>query len=149
MIFALHPIIYFFFLGERGVHREVFIGGDLNINLVRGRPPSELNSVIEKLYRSTYYSTPQFGEETSFTQRLTGFFVPPVSCLYTLNLRSDDLSRLYFSRNASSTNLPDTPLISVTEHTRFRYDNYYYDSCKNRCSLSDLLLIFVDIIIYM
>ena len=109
----------------------------MNINLVRGRPPSELNSVIEKLYRSTYYSTPEFGEETGFTQRLTGFFVPPVSCLYTLNLRSDDLSRLYFSRNASSTNLPDTPLISVTEHTRFRYDNY--EPCKNCCSFnSDL-----------
>ena len=112
------------FLGERGVHREVFIGGNLDINFARQRPPSELNSVIEKLYRSTYYSTPQFGEETVFTQRLTGFFVPPVSCLYTFNLRSDDQSILYFSRNASTTDLPDTPLISVPQYTRFRYDNY-------------------------
>ena len=100
----------------------------MNIGLVRGRPPSELNSVVEKLYRSTYYSTPEFGEETSFTQRLTGFFVPPVSCYYTLNLRSDDHSLLYFSRNASTTDLPDTPLISVPQYTRLRYDNNYYDS---------------------
>ena len=121
----LHFILllnFIFFLGERGVHREVFIG-NTNIDFTRGRPPSELNSVIEKLYRSTYYSTPQFGEEVFFTQRLTGFFVPPVSCLYTLNLRSDDLSRLYFSRNASSTELPDTPLINVPHHTSFRYNN--------------------------
>jgi hypothetical protein len=104
----------------------VFIGGNLDVNAIRQRPPSVLNSVIEKLYRSTYYSTPQFGEEeTVFTQRLTGFFVPPVSCLYTLNLRSDDQSRLYFSRNASSTDLPETPLISVPQHTRFRYVGYY------------------------
>ena len=109
-----------FHLGGRGVYREVFIGGS-DINSVRQQSPSDLNSVIEKLYRSTYYSTPQFGEETSFTQRLTGFFVPPVSCLYTLNLRSDDQSMLYFSKNASSTELPDTPLINVPEYTRFRY----------------------------
>ena len=108
------------FLGGRGVFREVFIGGSININDIRQRPPSDFNSVIDKLFRSTEYSTPQFGEETFFTQRLTGFFVPPVSCLYTLNLRSDDLSRLYFSRNASSTVLPDTPLINVHEHTRRR-----------------------------
>lgn len=99
----------------------MFLSGDRDIDSISQRPPSDLNSVIESLFRSTYLSTPQFGEEIDFAQRLTGFFVPPVSCLYTLNLRSDDLSRLYFSRNASSTELPDTPLIDVEEYTRFRY----------------------------
>ena len=113
--------------GGRGAYREVFIGGSLDINFATQRPPSNLNSVVERLYRSSDYDTPEFGEVTSFTQRLTGFFVPPVSCYYTFNLRSDDHSRLYLSQRPWTTELPDTPLINVPEHTRRRYVAY---SCR-------------------
>ena len=114
--------------GGRGVLREVYIGGDLNIDSVRNFPSSELKSVVDRLYRDSQYDTPQFGENEDFTQRYTGFFVPPRSDLYTFNLRSDDHSQLYFSTNASTTELPDTPLISIREHTRGRY---MYIDCES------------------
>lgn len=98
----------------------MFIGGNLNLNTVRQFPLSELTSVVDRLYRDSDYDTPQFGEDTYFSHRYTGFFVPPKSDIYTFNLRSDDLSQLYFSPNASTTELPDTPLISVPQYTRGR-----------------------------
>ena len=129
--------------GGRGVLREVYIGGDLNINSVRNFPSAELKSVVDRLYRDSQYDTPQFGENVDFTQRYTGFFVPPRSDLYTFNLRSDDQSRLYFSTNASTTELPDTPLISVREHTRSRY---MYIDCESRpCNNHNMCVIFCGI----
>ena len=115
----IHPPTHITFTGERGVLREVFIGGNLDINSISARPHSMQSSVVDKLDRGSDYDTPVFGENTRFTQRYTGFFVPPVSSLYTFNVRSDDLSRLYFSANASSEVLGE-PIIDVREHTRRR-----------------------------
>jgi len=43
----------------------------------------------------------EFGERYYFVQRFSGFFVPPLTSLYTFVVRSDDQSRLYLSPNMS------------------------------------------------
>ena len=100
--------------------REVFFPGNIDINLVAQQPRSMHTSVVDKLYRHSSFDTPEFGEITSFTQRYSGFFVPPMSSLYTFNVRSDDQSQLYLSSNASSEVLGD-PIINVPQYTRNRY----------------------------
>ena len=98
----------------------MFIGGNLDPNVVRMQPPSELTSVVDRLYRDSEYDTPEFGEDIYFSHRYTGFFVPPKSCIYTFNLRSDDQSQLYFSPDPWTTELPDTPFINVPQFSRDR-----------------------------
>ena len=94
---------------------------NINIDLVSQQPRSADSHVVDRLYRSSEYDTPEFGEIYSFTQRYSGFFVPPLSSLYTFNVRSDDQSRLYFSPNASEVALGESPIIDVPQATRSRY----------------------------
>ena len=62
--------------------------------------------VEERLFFNSHDGTrTMFADRNFFTQRFTGFFVPPVSSLYTFNVRSDDESRLFLSSNASSNHL--------------------------------------------
>ena len=86
--------------GGRGLLREVWIGGDFRLDDVEQRPRSENNSPQERTYR-TSGDVREFNENTFFTQRYSGFFVPPVTSLYTFQIQSDDLSRLYLSPNTS------------------------------------------------
>ena len=102
--------------------REVFLTGNIDINHVSQRPRSDTSHVVDRLYQSSFYDTSMFGESTSFAQRYSGFFVPPMSSLYSFNLRSDDQSRLYLSPNASNVDL-EYPIIDVSQHTRLRYVN--------------------------
>ena len=63
-------------------------------------PRSELTSIQERAYRDT--SSPrEFGERNHFTQRLSGFFVPPVTSLYTFAIFADDASRFFISPSLS------------------------------------------------
>ena len=117
-------IIFFVSAGERGVQREVFFTGNININLVSQQPRSMFTSIVDKFFIYSYVDTPEFGESTYFTQRFSGFFVPPMSSVYTFNIHSDDLSRMYFSPNASSEYLGE-PIISIPQWTRFRYRVIY------------------------
>ena len=110
----------FIITGERGALREVFIEGDTNINSVASRPRSAYSHIIDKFFRDSHYVSSEFGEDTSFTQRYSGFFVPPMSSLYTFGLLSDDQSRMYFSPNASSTELLEEPIMDVPQYTRER-----------------------------
>ena len=84
------------------------------------QPRSDNSHIVDRLYRSSFYDTSVFGENTFFTQRYSGFFVPPISSLYSFNLRSDDQSRLYLSQNASTVDL-GSPIIDVPWDTRFKY----------------------------
>ena len=47
-----------------------------------------------------------FGELNNINHRFTGFFVPPVTSLYTFGIRSDDASAFYLSNDSRSENLP-------------------------------------------
>ena len=113
----------------------MFFPSSININFVAQEPRSAYTSVVDKLYRSTEYNTPEFGEEYDFTQRYSGFFVPPMSSLYTFNIQSDDLSRLYFSPNASTGELLGDPVISISQWTRNRYlFKIIINTPRGRCS---------------
>ena len=92
--------------------------GDLDLNVIQTFPRAEKTSVQERLFRLSYLSEPEFGEAVYFSQRFSGFFVPPKSSLYTFNLRSDDHSRLLLSPNASSQYVDS--IINVETHTSFR-----------------------------
>ena len=73
----------------------MWTSGSLNLDDVEQRPRAENTSTQERLYRNN-------GERRNFAQRLSGFFVPPVTSLYTFSILSDDLSRLYLSPNMSA-----------------------------------------------
>ena len=90
----LHP-------GGRGLLREVWTSGSLNLDDVEQRPRAENTSPQERLYRDRF-SPREFGERRNFVQRLSGFFVPPLTSLYTFSIRSDDQSRLSLSPNMSA-----------------------------------------------
>ena len=104
----LHP-------GGRGLLREVWTGGFDWLDNVEQRPRAENTSPQERLYRD--HSSPrEFGERRRFTQRLSGFFVPPLTSLYTFSIRSDDQSRLYLSPNMSAEH--KKLIANAPQHTR-------------------------------
>ena len=98
----LYPYIHWFCVliqisGGRGLLREVWIGGNWRlIDSFLTEPRSGLTSIQERAYRDSS-SSREFGERYNFIQRYSGFFVPPVTSLYTFSILSDDLSRLYVS----------------------------------------------------
>ena len=84
-------------------------------------PRSPLTSIQEKAYRSQNYAR-EFGERFNFNQRLSGFFVPPVTSLYTFSIVSDDLSRFYVSR---SMNESEKELVAFANaHTSGDWDKF-------------------------
>ena len=99
-------------------------GGNLDLDFLEQRPRSDLTSRQERLYRNDDDER-EFGENNYFVQRYSGFFVPPVTSLYTFAIRSDDLSRLYLSPN----HLPEDKEIityspTYTSVTQQRWDFY-------------------------
>ena len=70
------------------------------MDVVELRPRSELTTPQERAYRSSG-DFREFGERTNFAQRYSGFFVPPLTSLYTFQIQSDDQSRLYLSPDTS------------------------------------------------
>ena len=103
-------------VGGRGCLREVWPGTD--VDELQNGPRSDTTSIQERLFRISTLSIPEFDEEFSFSQRFSGFFVPPKSSLYTFNLRSDDFGRFYLSPNSSSQFAER--IIRYNRHTRFR-----------------------------
>ena len=101
--YLLPPHPYTTPAGGRGLLREVWKNPSSIWVLEQflSEPLSPDNSVQERAYRDN--SDPrEFGENTYFVQRYSGFFVPPVTSLYTFGIISDDLSRLYVSPTADS-----------------------------------------------
>ena len=84
--------------GGRGLLREVWRGRPdyWFIDNFLSEPLSPEHSIHEVLYRDNT-DPREFGERFLFIQRYRGFFVPPVTSLYTFEIISDDLSRLYVS----------------------------------------------------
>ncbi len=75
--------------------------GLINLDDIESYDRSELTSRQERAYRSN--SDPrEFSETINFSHRWSGFFIPPESCLYTFNMRSDDPGRLFLSPNMSA-----------------------------------------------
>jgi len=110
----------FFHLGGRGLLREVWTGFSF-LDGVEGRPRAENTSPQERAYRDED-SPREFGERYNFVQRFSGFFVPPLTSLYTFVIRSDDHSRLYLSPNVSDEH---KQLIAYApQYTRRRW-NYF------------------------
>ena len=108
-------------LGGRGLLREVWTGGSDSLDNIEQRPRAENTSPQERAYRDED-SPREFGERYNFVQRFSGFFVPPLTSLYTFVIRSDDHSRLYLSPNVSDEH---KQLIAYApQHTRRRW-NYF------------------------
>lgn len=103
---SISEICIYYPTGGRGIVREVWLTGyTCNLDIIEERefnyPTGDNYAIQERTYRDS--SNPsEFGEVYYFNSRYTGFFIPPVTSLYTFNLYSDDLSRLYLSPNASS-----------------------------------------------
>ncbi len=90
--------------------REVFCDiGDYDEIISSSRASNK--SIIDRLWLDSNYE----GDRNYFTQRFSGFFIPPVSSLYTFNIRSDDSSCMRFSNNTSRDGL-DT-IINVPSYT--------------------------------
>lgn len=109
---ALIFLFLYYTLGGRGLLREVWIGGNVwRIDEYLTEPRSPLTSIQERAYRDNSH-TREFGERHNFNQRYSGFFVPPVTSLYTFSILSDDLSRFYVSR---SMNADDKELVAYAD----------------------------------
>ena len=92
--------------GARGIVREIVTNYYTSIDQIEQAPYRYPNTsynwtVQERAYRNSWNYPSEFGESTRFTQRYTGFFVPPLDSYYTFNLISDDGARLYLSPNMS------------------------------------------------
>ena len=100
----------------------MWIGGNVwIIDDYLNEPRSPLTSIQEKAYRDNSY-TREFGERFNFNQRLSGFFVPPVTSLYTFSILSDDISRFYVSQSMDAS---EKELVAyANEHTRSRWDYF-------------------------
>ena len=108
-------VIDFLHPGGRGLLREVWTSGSLNLDDVEQRPRAENTSPQESLYRDHIFPR-EFGERRNFVQRLSGFFVPSLSSLYTFSIQSDDQSRLYLSPNMSAEH--KKLIANAPQHTR-------------------------------
>ena len=91
-------------LGARGLVREIW----KNTRLSTLSEIGELNTTAQD-YRSeviTEASSPStqssFGESTSFSERLRGFFVPPSDNNYTFYIQAGGRAELYLSINESA-----------------------------------------------
>ena len=109
--------------GGRGLLREVWRSPPTiwDLDYFLDQPLSPENSLQEKAYRD-FYDPREFGERYNFVQRYSGFFVPPVTSLYTFAIVSDDLSRLYVSPTA---NADDMELIAyANQHTVSQWNRF-------------------------
>ena len=92
--------------GGRGLSREVWFNTYQTLNTIKTLNTSQANplyrrSIIESSLSQTAYGS-EFGENTVFSQRMTGFFVPPISSYYTFSLLTDDPGRFSLSPNMSA-----------------------------------------------
>lgn len=89
--------------GGRGLRREVWRNPSnlWDLDYFLDQPLSPENSIHERIFRDQT-DPREFGERNNFVQRYRGFFVPPVTSLYTFNIISDDQGRLYMSSTANS-----------------------------------------------
>ena len=107
--------------GGRGLLREVWPLTSWDLDYYLDQPLSLQNAPQEKAYRD-FHDPRQFGERFNFAQRYSGFFVPPVTSLYTFAIVSDDLSRLYVSPTA---NADDMELIAYADqHTSSQWNRF-------------------------
>ena len=108
---------YAIIAGARGSRREVFFG-HTNLNAIRNRGRSSRAIIQQRLYRDGFNFGSQFGEREYFGHRFSGFFVPPISSLYTFNLNCDDYCWLYFSSEPYVQN--ERRIINVGRYTHYR-----------------------------
>ena len=92
--------------GGRGLSREVWFNTYQTLDTIKTLNTSQANplyrrSIIESSLSQTEYGS-EFGENTVFSQRMTGFFVPPISSYYTFSLLTDDPGRFSLSPNMSA-----------------------------------------------
>lgn len=126
---AMKTCIYIIYncVGGRGIAREVWLDQfSSEPNTIKSRPYGYPNTsydwtVQERFYRATGYE-PEFGEDTYFQQRYTGFFVPPMTGTYTFNLYSDDLMDVYLSSDTTRANME---LVAYTDQWTRNSWNYY------------------------
>lgn len=94
-----------------------------NLTEIKLRPhgyPSGTNwSIQDRAFRDY----PEFGEDRRFSQRYSGFFVPPIDSNYSFNVIADDLGQLYLSPNASRDHM--SLVVDVSRHA-MHWDQYDY-----------------------
>ncbi|XP_048585401.1 fibrocystin-L isoform X2 [Nematostella vectensis] len=84
--------------GARGILREVWTSTKApGLSSVAGLSLSAIDYHSEVLTEASSPSRPSFGESTSYSSRLRGFFVPPSDNNYVFYIRADDKADLYLS----------------------------------------------------
>lgn len=90
-------------LGARGLVREIWKNTRLsNVSEVGGLSSTAQDYHSEVITEASSPIQSSFGESTSFSQRLQGFFVPPSDNNYTFYIQADDRAELYLSINESA-----------------------------------------------
>lgn len=89
--------------GSRGLLREVWTSTrPLSVSAVGGLKTTAADYHLEVLPEASSPTQASFGESTSFSDRLGGFFVPPSDNNYTFYIQADDQAELYLSMNESA-----------------------------------------------
>ena len=81
-------------------------------------PCGSVESYILDRFFEAFETTDTENYREYIKQLICGFFIPPITGNYTFNIRSDDLSRLYISPNASKDHL--TEILNVRRWTQSR-----------------------------
>ena len=111
--------------GGRGLLRELwdenFRSGLDHIPSLTSSSPGYGAATTDIAWMETGYPSP-LNETTLFSQKVTGFLVPPASGTYTLYIRSDDQSQFSLSSTADPANL--SVVASARSWTRYRWDYF-------------------------
>ncbi len=90
---------FHFISGHRGVLQELF-ANITDLSELMNSNHSTLNLRQRTIHERLYLEN-----KVSDSQKISGFFVPPLTSLYTFEILSNDKSELYLNLNASEDNL--------------------------------------------
>ena len=96
--------------------REVW-DGDRGTSELSRLPRTDQAKAHDRAFLHSKYVS-DFGESLNLGQRLSGFFVPPITSLYTFSVRSDDASALYLSPDSSSEGIENHLIAYAPSYSR-------------------------------
>ena len=109
--------------GGRGILREIWSGYrhlDSILTLTKDTPGYNY-TITDEAWGQTGYPIP-FNASTNIVQKFSGFLVPPATGRYTVDVRSDDASRVYLSTDSDPAH--KQVVASARSYSRNRWDLY-------------------------
>ena len=112
-----------------------------SVSEVAGLNSSARDYQSEVTMESRSPTKPSFGEKTSFSSRLRGFFVPPSDNNYTFYIRANDQADLFFSATGSTnTKVKQCPIFLVS---------LFVNVSRSRLSISVCLSVCLSVSFYL